>query len=435
MKVKKLTAQEFARAVQLGLGRAYLHVREFGDEGFEQIILDALLNNYVYDMQIEGERSGWLMCLVVLTARVKFYASCLDDAFKCKRKYRSADLVQHINECRYLFELGFEKFKPIMFDKFETLISSGYCHSMCGLDLVEVGGLPGLLYVATRLGAGGANIDEFVCGTILEEAEDKIGQSLVAEYLKLQSDNLEEMRNFMEACDRHKAAWSSDRAARVKPIFTLAWLVQSLAAVKFKGSRYDYVRFGNTASNSELELVFAMLLKAKGHFRQIALLDVFGQRPMPTFDLQLLNFIDSPNAQVRWSAAYALARINHPAIRLKAMELIQGKEEVIPIALQLLQQNYLPEDAAIIFKILKTMKSSENIHSAGMYLRDITEHQDGKDLADCFLWLFENGPDSFCRSSFFEQLINWGQCPPPILYECQWDSRDQTQQLARGLVQ
>jgi len=52
--ITKLEKEEFASAVRKGLGRALMHVVNFGLDGIDDLVLDACLHNYCYDTQIES---------------------------------------------------------------------------------------------------------------------------------------------------------------------------------------------------------------------------------------------------------------------------------------------------------------------------------------------------------------------------------------------
>jgi len=429
MKAKKLTAQEFARAVQIGLGRALLHVKEFGDDGIELIILDAFLINYVYDMQIEGERNYWLMQLVTLTGRVKFYANALLAKLQKKKKYRRYDVVQQIYLSRAFFELGFREFLPVMFTKFRQLPAEGSGSVICGAELVQAGGLAGLEFVAQVLGAS-KTPDDYARFYILEDAQELFGEELVDVRMKVLSLKDDNIRLFLDASTRFRT-WC-DKPCLPPYDFTLVELLANIDKDKTRFGTRNFSRFGRKATDDEILTVFNLLLKTRDRRVQLALIAVFTDRAMPLFDARLLELVDSTNREIRGEAAGAFSRFKNAVVRRKALSLLrQGNEEMVPVALELLAHNYKPADASKILAILKSMASIEHIHSAGMKLRTIAENTDGDELAECYLWLYLNGPDSFCRESFLEQLIVRKKCPPQILYESQWDARDETQLLAR----
>ena len=59
-----MTEGQFQHAVRLGLGRGILFAREHDVRGFRDVILDACLHCYSYDIQVEGTRAAYMYDLV-----------------------------------------------------------------------------------------------------------------------------------------------------------------------------------------------------------------------------------------------------------------------------------------------------------------------------------------------------------------------------------
>ncbi len=193
-------------------------------------------------------------------------------------------------------------------------------------------------------------------------------------------------------------------------------------------------RTGRDLSEEDGRKVLQLLFRTRSEFKQLAYLRLFWRQPVPFVNDQLLALLDSSNRALVHAAASALSHVREANVRLKALELLAGSNRsMITVALELLRFNYLPEDSALILKSLMKMRSLEEIHSVGMELRDLAADSGGAELADCFLWLYEHGPDGFCRRSFVEQLLGWKKCPPEILFECQWDAYNELRQFARSL--
>jgi hypothetical protein len=58
--IKRLNRRQFADALQKGLGRAYLHVSQYGLEGVSDLVLKACLHDQAYDPQSESSKAKWL---------------------------------------------------------------------------------------------------------------------------------------------------------------------------------------------------------------------------------------------------------------------------------------------------------------------------------------------------------------------------------------
>lgn len=438
MKLKKLSARAFARAVSRGHGRALLHVTEYGDAGLEEIIDRALLKNTAYCMQIEGSRSSWLLRLVEATGHSRQYAHRFLESIK-NRKDGDYDLVQQIEVAACLFELGFIEFRPATYRLFKALVSGGSSRTLCGCDVVDVGGLHGLKFVARSLGSASQSIDDYDCGVIMEHARETLGTEAIR--TQLYKFSLEDVyiQNFLDACGRAEAS----RLA--KPSTALngsRWSsVPSLDELLIRIEREDVTlspgqirRAGRELSEEDGRKILQLLFRTRSEFKHLAYLRLFWRQPVPFVNDQLLALLDSSNRALVHVAASAMSHVREVNVRRKALQLLQGSNRsMIPVALELLRFNYLPEDSALILKSLMKLRSLEEIHSAGMELRDLAADSGGAELADCFLWLYEHGPDGFCRRAFVEQLLGWKKCPPEILFECQWDAYNELRQFARSL--
>lgn len=431
-KRKKLTARQFSRALKLGHGRALLHVMQHGDAGIEQEIGNALCTSYVWDMTMEGTRSSWLSLLVKASGKAAYYAQCVLKSM-AEAQSKPDDQVQLIELSGYFFELGFSDFRPLMFQKFHDLIANGGKHAMCGRTLVDVGGLAGLEFVARTIGAMPDNIDDYDCGSILEHAVNILDEDVASSMEELARQD-RRVRVFTQACERHETSLldDADRARAAEPK-----IEDVLATIRRKEKppyRY-YQRFGKKASAKDIDRIFVALRQSQDSDERKALLQVFHDRELPTVDAEILELLNTSDADLRQAAATAIARLKSASIRRKAITLLNSTEsELIPIALELLDLNYRSSDEPLVMAALKRIREPEHVHSAGLDVLNITENVNTSELADCILWLYENGPESWCRSRYLQKLIDWDKCPEDVLFESQWDAGSEVQMVARGIL-
>lgn len=59
-----------------------------------------------------------------------------------------------------------------------------------------------------------------------------------------------------------------------------------------------------------------------------------------------------------------------------------------------------------------------DLHCVGICLEKIYDKNPIEQFADVFLWLYENGPCSYCREGFVKRLWKMGRLPETILEEC-----------------
>ena len=146
--MRALSRDEFVDALQKGKGRVVQHLQEFGPGDLRTDILQACLNNLVYDTQCEDARAGWLMSLIDL---------CGDDAFF--REHIVAALSPsteswNVSQLCSLAELfarrGDTKARAALIEKFEK---QEFNESwLGGSQLVALDGIDGLLQVAEVIG-------------------------------------------------------------------------------------------------------------------------------------------------------------------------------------------------------------------------------------------------------------------------------------------
>ncbi len=96
MKPRKLGKRAFARALRHGLGSAHLHVKEYGDEGVENILIDACLTDLVYDRQADSGRARWLARMLDASGRIEYYASKILEAIHALRELSTSG-VEAVN--------------------------------------------------------------------------------------------------------------------------------------------------------------------------------------------------------------------------------------------------------------------------------------------------------------------------------------------------
>lgn len=362
--VKKLTCDEFSKAIRLGHGRTILHLREYGDNGIEDEIKKALLVNYTYDVCVEGLRSSWLWQIIMLTGRAKYYGDYLLNNF-CKSLDSHFDIIQQHELASMFFDLGQVEFRKVILDTFPKVANQTYM-SYSGRAIVEVSSLAGLEYVAKTCGASKEALDDYECSNILEYANELCGN--VMEHMSQLATTDTSVKKFMDACEQFKIASS---------------------------------KTGERTSTR------------------------------PT----LIDCLSSDITRVPDAAARALANSKSSQVRDVALTMLKsGKSSDTAVALELLKNNYIAEDADIIYGSLSCLESDDDIHSAEIAVLNICDNLGGEELVPTMLWLYENGVETFCRGSIISWLAKLEKCPEDILYEAQWDAGIEARESARGVL-
>ncbi len=143
-----LTVEKFRDALQKGLGRAVMHVREHGTEKVRNDILHACLHNIAYDHQCEESRANWLLEIINLTNDEEYYHQCILEAIP-----NSTDLwdtQQLVELATELARRGLEEARRAIYDKFALQEFDEFW--IGGSQIVELDGIEGLLHVAEVIG-------------------------------------------------------------------------------------------------------------------------------------------------------------------------------------------------------------------------------------------------------------------------------------------
>lgn len=433
MKIRKLTPCEFARALKLGHGRSFLHVVEFGDEGIDKEIEDALLHCYAYDRQIEGTRSNWTFNLAAATGRLRYYEERTRENLN-EGEFTANDLAVQIQIIWQFFESGFPALRKEVFSKHQQLTEIAPYLTDRGTYVIDLAGQFGLDCVARTIGQASSNIDDFDCAYIYDHAKDVLDETKIVEHLQSLSSHDEAIARFLEACARHKAAMDAKPEPR-PPQPPLDEILQKVERKEHAPTGLGYSRYGRKFSNEEVQKVFELLEETTDPWKQLAYLRMFAHRPLPDITTRILNLLDATDDFIARVAAKVLSQSQSHLVREAALRLLSSEDEnKIAAGFDLIEKNYQPGDEDLIRLALANLSNDDRKHDAGISIQALAETHKTDEMLEFLLWTYENGPDSYCRHKVLEELLRRKQCPPDLLYEAQWDCFEDTQYLARAVV-
>ncbi len=142
-----MNATQLEKAVALGLGRAVVYLLDHDAGPFHKIILDACLHNKAYDSQVEGSRAVYLKDLMRASGDQAFFEKALIDSLG--KEADDWDLTQRFQLAGLLAKEGNQKARLAMKEAFR---GKAIFSSEIASEFVELEGIPGLLFVASRIG-------------------------------------------------------------------------------------------------------------------------------------------------------------------------------------------------------------------------------------------------------------------------------------------
>ncbi len=148
----------------------------------------------------------------------------------------------------------------------------------------------------------------------------------------------------------------------------------------------------------------------------------------------LINYTKSQNTALQSAAFDSLSYIKNPAVHDFAAGLImQNKNDTN--ALELLITNFQPEDAEVIFRLLKSLPVSYNEykwHSAVLSIID-QAYENVKFPLKILMYIYEHSLCSCCRARVLEIMKKQKMLSEDILYECTFDSNEDIREFAEKL--
>ncbi|CAG0930736.1 hypothetical protein TFLX_01912 [Thermoflexales bacterium] len=433
-----LNRAEFAVALKKGLGRAWLHVANYGLDDVADLVLEACLHKQSYDPQDESSRAVWLFEMFGQTSHyARFRESILDALSTETDTWDSQQLCNLAKEMAIRGdELARQAVKVYAFEKANDPACDDWLGAKEWRDLAGVEGVIDLARIyGQRLIIDPNDRPDYFWWTnetkqiyqaaLLQNAQNDSAIQAYWEYL--------EARGVFASLDQPVDREVARQEARkhIRPIN------QILDDAKNGASEYPsyYTVFGRYATSDELEVVYNALLTATDDVARVRLLWVFRRASPPRLDDIIFKWAFGDNEDLREAALIALAQITDARIRtLASTKLTAGQLNSSDSAvLALFLHNYQSEDAQAINSAVVTieLEDCEDAHSWGVELINIAERHADPELAPALRWVYANTPCTLCRSSVVKLLDQFQALDDALLQECLHDAEEDTRAIAR----
>ena len=186
-------------------------------------------------------------------------------------------------------------------------------------------------------------------------------------------------------------------------------------------------KFARQAKKKELKTLADIALEESSIFMKTALLHTFNFVDFP-LDIELLfPYVHSDDEYLREVAAKALSRLKDNRIHALVLQLFNSGQ--IENALALLESNFEIEDESLIRKYV--LCSRRITYGMIVSIYEIYKKNKTSSCGDILLHFYKNAECSHCRCNIVELMIDNEVIPQNILEECQYDSYEETRELAR----
>ena len=425
-----MTKKEFKEAMLRGLGRCMIAVRQ-SPEKYRDFVLWACKRNFAYDAQSEGTRSWYTYMMANAYHDQETFVNAAAEALKKYHSNGSWDLL-HLSELLMLFaQDGYESAQQAVEEKYQEILATMFArkrrpnrvfHELSDLEqlgLVLTVDSKSFLRIAGDFGRLYRE-KEYMCdGDFAWFFSSKGGQYRRAMEAAARKDKNIAcfMRKEQAYIDTREEHWKQ-RQSLSPETYTGIRLSRWLAQKADKETVEQYALVYRDQTQPELR---AKALKA------------FSCCPYPDDPQPIIEDTKSESQELQNAAWRALENIRHLVVR--AFALNNAKNGIhTPENFSLLVTNYLPEDAALLEKLLRELivaKDWDGVHAAGLDIYRAFNKDSGiphpKDLLPL---LFEYNPCSFCRESALVYMSKHRMLTKEVLEECQFDSNDDIRRMA-----
>ena len=425
-----MTKNEVKQALQRGLGRGYLAVRN-DPERYRDLVLWACGRNLAFDTQCEGTRAWYDYQLILCYSDRAAFRDHVIERFQRKQPDGGWDYSHFSELLSYFAEDGDGAAEAALWEKYKELLAA--LHSFRR---------------SSRKMRNTQECFEKLCVALSWKEEN---------YFKIAADvgDLFVKSSLFDAWDfawlydsrpksfhwrlRKTAADSPELSAYFAAFDALAEKEAARAVTPRENAVPDGgVRLSVYLKHSAPELApkYAELyLAAEDPEARAAALEAFVRCPYPLDPSPVIRDACSAHPALRAVALEALSEIRHPAVRDFALDLLASDpENALPIVIK----NYLPEDEARLYALLQACPVDyacrSNWHWAHRAVFDLFEKNSGVDSPPKSLLplVYETTLCSCCRETAVRLMGRYHMMTPELWEEQMHDSSDEIRKAAEA---
>lgn len=416
--------------LRLGLGRAFLALREDPSLAPPEMILEACLHNQARDRQLEGSRAEYMYAILELyrndQPRWDFFRNALVEALlafdNTSEDYDVQQVYLLVNRYADDDDQAAKQALYQHFDRFPHLAQYVGAQVLIALD-----GTAGFVHAVERIqDTIPPDIDQYdrsyITNLLLRELEDQLGvEAAHTEFDRLRTTNAKIDHFF-----RPNPEPPRPREARKKvPYSEIQVALRSKHHMPI--SPFEWAK---EASPSDLEMVAEDLINRTTP--PLFLLKVLRGVEFPRDPALLMPFTRDANNQIRAAAFCALERLTHPTIRTFALECIDADHEV-GRAVRLLEKYLESTDWPLFERLSQREMDAEAYHSLAFALWELCETHPSPDAAPILLQLYERTHCAYCRERIVNALHKLHALPAWMKEECRYDSSSDVREWAEEI--
>lgn len=429
-----MTPDAFRDAITKGLGRVVAHLRNHPAEPYLDIIEHACTHNLVYDTQIEGLRTDYLLEIMRLSGHMDRLAAGVLEALRTSTDDR--DTYQAYELAGRLAAMGYHDACSAMYERFERCPGDVY---EAASSIIALDGEQGLLTMVRGLGrriVDGESVP--VRGELLSTAEYDLGENVRERLLVPAARDDATVRAFLDAIDHANQRDQSEARQRTADLrltgLPYGQLRERLEAAQGKLALGHLTQWGRKAPRSELTAAARDALTETRPAFLLSYLRLFFGCPFPLEPDGIIRIADEGDDTLAHAALIALKAVESPQVRAFGIELLHRRHRLAD-AFALFRLNYDPGDHRLFMDVLSGLESDTGIQvlqGIGFDLNGVYEERLDPECRVPLLWVYENTPCAHCRERAVGTLLKARQLPEEVRLECLDDCNPRTRELARN---
>lgn len=403
--------------MEKGLGRAvgWADSRKLDPE----ILLQACIQDWRFDAQIEDQRGDWLWKLI-------FTADCKDrfqDPLLQTLPNSTASGDQH-QLCRLAFHYakhGNDLFRTVLYDYVRNRTDFADENSGEG-DLLNLDGAPAFDFIANLRGRFLESRNLWVGDEIfIETAMTQLGRETVLNLMANSSDR--ETRRLFDgwhASSKRLTQYREDSLKKREAEIQATPVQEVISWPGYSRGIFFFRSWGRSAPEESLKTAFETLLGEQNPNFLVQLFSIFYDRPIPYFTPRLLELCNHPDSMVEHRAFAALKKISHPQVRAYALQQLFGDSPNRYIA-SLFIENYRRGDEHLLLRHLELPDDLDDRH---WMLNDLIKLLQKNPVADPFplgMIAYYHTPCGHCRQDAAKLLLGQSLAPPWLVQEVRSD--------------
>jgi hypothetical protein len=430
-----------------------MHLRRYGFDGLEDILLHALLYSLAYDAQSEGNRGEWLVRMIDdAGASQNLYARFIDHIQRAPAE--DCKLQDHWQRAAILEELVKQDeagAREALYKLFLENLRRAERAFVGAFAIIEVDGAKGFLRVCSALGsealAKGTDAIEVWLVDVFDEDHGEGEAIRVLDAARESDPGIEHFLSIREAeqarSERDSLLESADSSLCIiddRLGLTAAEVidrVQSLPGDEIwhphgAEERGWLRRWGMRASESDLEQILSALEGSDSAVEQCRYLSVFNHRgAMPRISDEIVALAESSDERVRYCAYQALDKNSDPRIRDAGLRSLTPNL-IRKHSLKLMQSNYTPGDNVALEQAIYLPDDVEELHTLVYDLARVCAYANDAECLALMLFVYEYSPCGNCRGKVVETMIELGIAPGWLVEECCFDAMDEIRERCGG---